>query len=54
MNLKPYRKAVVAVVAAAVTVAHAFGVPVAESLPDKVVALFDAVAAFLVYFVPNE
>lgn len=53
MNIAPYRKAFIAVVAAAVTVAQAFGVPVAEDLSTEVVAVFDAVAAILVYVVPN-
>lgn len=54
MNLSPYRKAVVAVIAAAVTVAQAFGVPVADGLSDNIVAVFDAVAAALVYAIPNS
>lgn len=53
MNIAPYRKAFIAVVAAVVTVAHAFGVPVAEDLSTKVIALFDALAGILVYAIPN-
>lgn len=54
MDLSPYRKAVIAVIAAAVTVAQAFGVPVAEDLSTELVAVFDAVAAVAIYAVPNE
>lgn len=54
MNIAPYRKAFVAVVAAGVTVAQAFGLPVAEDLSTELVAVFDAVAAVLVYVVPNQ
>jgi len=54
VDLSPYRKAAVAVIAAAVTVAQAFGVPVAEDLSTELVAVFDAVAAVLVYLIPNE
>ena len=53
MNIAPYRKAFVAVIAAAVTVAQAFGVPVAEDLSTELVAVFDAFAALLVYAIPN-
>ena len=53
MNLAPYRKAVIAVVAALVTVGQAFGWPVTDELGKEVVAVFDAVAAVLVYWVPN-
>lgn len=54
MNLAPYRKAVIAVIAAAVTVLAAFDVSVAEDLSDKLVGVFDALAAILVYAVPND
>jgi len=53
MNIAPYRKAFIAVVAAGVTVAQAFGIPVAEDLSTEVVAVFDSLAALLVYAVPN-
>lgn len=54
MDLSRYRKAVIAVIAAIVTIAQTAGVPVAEELSDSAVAVFDAVAAFLVYLVPND
>lgn len=54
MNLAPYRKFVVAIVAAAVTVANAFGFPVVEEASEEFIAVFDAIAALLVYAVPNE
>jgi hypothetical protein len=54
VDLAKYRKAVAAVSAAAVTVLHAFNVPVAEDIPVQVVALYDAVAALLVYVLPND
>lgn len=54
MNLAPYRKFVVAIVAAAVTVANAFGFPVVEDASDEIVALFDALAAVAVFAVPNQ
>jgi predicted MFS family arabinose efflux permease len=53
MNIAPYRKAFIAVVAAGITVAQAFGVPVADGLSDNATAVFDAVAAILIYAVPN-
>jgi hypothetical protein len=53
-SLPEIRKAVIAVVAAVVTVCHAFNVPVAEDLSQQAVAVFDAVAAALVFIVPNE
>lgn len=53
MDIARYRKGVVAVVAAAVTVAQLAGVPVADSLSDSVVAVFDVIAAALVVAVPN-
>lgn len=53
MNIAPYRKFVVAFVAAAVTVAHAFGIVGADDISKEVIAVFDAVAAILVYAVPN-
>lgn len=53
MDIRPYRKFAVAIVAAAVTVANAFGVPGAEDISKEVIAVFDAVAAILVYVVPN-
>jgi hypothetical protein len=53
MDIRPYRKFAVAFVAAAVTVANAFGVPVIEEASDELVAAFDALAAVLVFAVPN-
>jgi hypothetical protein len=53
IDISPYRKAVVAAVAAGVTIAQTLGVPVAAELSDSVIAVFDAVAAVLVYIVPN-
>lgn len=53
MDIARYRKATIAVIAATVTVAQAFGVPVAEDLSTELVAVFDAVAAVLVYAIPN-
>jgi hypothetical protein len=53
VDIKPYRKFVVAVVAAAVTVANAFGVPVVEEASDEAIAVFDALAALLIFAVPN-
>jgi hypothetical protein len=53
VDIKPYRKFVVAFVAAAVTVANAFGVPVVEEASDEAIAVFDALAALLVFAVPN-
>lgn len=52
--LAPYRKFVVAFVAAAVTIANSFGFPVVEDASDEFIAIFDAVAAFAVYLVPND
>jgi len=54
MNLKPYRKAVIATVAAVVTILATFDVSVAENVPDQVIAVFDALTAILVYAVPNS
>lgn len=51
--MKRYRKALIAALGALVTIGHAFGLPITEELSVKVVALFDAVAALLVYFIPN-
>lgn len=53
MNLAPYRKFAVAFVAAAVTIAHAFGIANADEISKQVIAVFDAVAAIGVYVVPN-
>ncbi len=53
MDISRYRKAFIAVVAAAVTVAQAFNVPLADELSTKAVAVFDSLAAILVYVVPN-
>lgn len=53
IDLRKYRKAFIAVVAAGVTVAQTFGLPVADELSDTVLAVFDSVAAFLVYLIPN-
>lgn len=53
MNIAPYRKFVIAAVAAAVTLANAFGVPVVEEVSDEIIGVFDAIAAVLVYTVPN-
>lgn len=50
-NVNRYRKALVAVVGAAVAVLHAAGVEVADDLPAAVIAIGTAV---LVYLVPNE
>lgn len=54
MNLAPYRKFVVAFVAAAVTIANAFGVVGADEISQEVIAVFDALCAIGVYWVPNE
>lgn len=54
MDIRPYRKFAVALVAAAVTLANAFGVPVVEDASDELIGLFDALAAVLVYAVPNS
>lgn len=54
MNLAPYRKALVAIIGAVVTVLHAFNVPVADDIPVQVIAIYDALTALLVYAVPNE
>lgn len=53
MDIRPYRKFAVAIVAAAVTVANAFGVPVVQDVSQELIGVFDAVAAVLVYAVPN-
>lgn len=53
MDISRYRKAIIAVTAAAITVAQTFGVPLADELSDQVIAVFDAIAAALVYVVPN-
>ena len=54
MNLAPYRKFVIAFCAAAVTIAHAFGIANADEISKQVIGVFDAVAAIGVYLVPNE
>lgn len=51
MDVSNIRKAIVAVVGAAVAIANAAGVPVAEDLSNSVIALATAV---LVYLVPNR
>jgi predicted MFS family arabinose efflux permease len=53
-DLSAYRKGVVAVVAAGVTVAQVAGLPVAEELSDSLIAVFDSVAAALVILIPND
>jgi hypothetical protein len=53
INIHKYRKAFIAVVAAGVTIAQAFGLPVADDLSNTAAAVFDSVAALLVYAVPN-
>lgn len=54
IDLAQYRKGVVAVLAAAVTVANLVGLPVVDGLSDAVLGVFDAVAAALVVIVPND
>jgi hypothetical protein len=54
LNLAPYRKFVIAICAAAVTIAHAFGLAVAEEISSEVIGIFDGLAAILIYAVPNE
>lgn len=54
MNIGQYRKFVVAIVAAAVTVGNAFGFPVVEDVSQEVIALFDVLAALVVARVPND
>lgn len=49
--MSKYRKAVVAVVGAAVAILSAAGVEVAEDISQSVIAL---ATALLVYLVPNE
>ena len=53
-KLHEYRKGVIAVSAAVVTVANLAGFPLAESLPDAVVGVYDSVVAVLVIVVPNK
>lgn len=53
-KLREYRKGVVAVLGAAVTVANLAGVPLAADVPDAVVGVYDAVIAALVIILPNE
>ena len=48
-----YRKGLIAVLAALVTVGQVAGFPVAEEFSDNAVAVFDAIAAALVILVPN-
>jgi hypothetical protein len=52
-NLASKRKFVVAALAAAVTLAHAFGVANADDISKQVIAVFDAVCAIGVYLTPN-
>ena len=54
MVLAPYRKFVIAFLAAAVTIAHAFGVANADEISKQVISVFDAICAIGVYLVPNE
>ena len=54
MDISRYRKGVIAVAAAVVTVAEALGLPVAEDLSQTAVAVFDSIAAVLVILVPND
>lgn len=49
-----YRKGLIAVIAAAVTVGQVVGFPLAEEFSDDAVAIFDAIAAALVIIVPNK
>jgi hypothetical protein len=49
-----YRKAVIAALAGGLAVLNALGVPVAEDLSTNLVAAINAVAAVLVYVIPNE
>jgi hypothetical protein len=53
MNLAAYRKGLIAVLAAVVTIAQVAGWPLADDLSDQAVAVFDAIAAALVIIVPN-
>lgn len=50
-KLAVYRKAVVAVVGAAVAIAVAFGVEVDSQIPETIIAVATAV---LVYLIPNS
>lgn len=52
-KLREYRKGVVAVLGAAVTVANLAGVPLAADAPDAVIGVYDAVIAALVILLPN-
>lgn len=54
MNLARYRKGVIAVTAAVVTVAAAFNIVLPADLSDNVVAVFDALSAALVIIIPND
>jgi hypothetical protein len=53
-TLRKYRKGVLAVLGAVVTVANISGLPLAEDLPDAVIAVYDSVIAALVIVVPND
>jgi predicted MFS family arabinose efflux permease len=53
VDISRYRKGFIAVVAAGVTLAQTFGLPVADGLSDNLVAVFDACAAVLVIAIPN-
>ena len=54
MNLAPYRKFVIAFLAAGVTIAQAFGIANVDEISKEAIAVFDAIAAIGVYAVPNE
>ncbi len=47
------RKALIATVAAVVSICHAFGVPIADDVSQEAVGIFDALCALLVFVVPN-
>lgn len=54
ITIARYRKGLIAVLAALVTVGQVAGFPIAEEFSDKAVAVFDAIAAALVIIVPND
>jgi hypothetical protein len=54
VDISRYRKGVIAVLAAVVTVAQVAGFPLADDLSDKAIAVFDSLAAILVILVPND
>lgn len=53
-TLRKYRKGVLAVAGAVVTVANLSGLPLAENVPDAVIGVYDSMIALLVILVPNE